>query len=125
MAALEEVVVVAAAEQVTTATAELTAAPAQVQVPMDLTAATAEVQAAADAGSSQYRQQRMQATEEWHKAAVAAEMAVEEQVAVEQAVSVVGCTGSGAEQMELRVPVCSRVVGGLTYRMQGVKQQVQ
>jgi len=90
VAALEEEVVVAAAEQVTTATAELTAAPAQVQVPMDLTAATAEVQAAADAGSSQYRQQRMQATEEWHKAAVAAEMAVEEQVAVEQAVSVVG-----------------------------------
>ena len=32
----------------------------------------------------------MQAAEEWHKAAVAAEMAVEEQVAVEQAVSVVG-----------------------------------
>ena len=92
VAALEEEVVVAATEQVimTTATAELTAAPAQVQVLMDLTAATAKGQAAADPDSSQYRQQRMQATEEWHKAVVTAEMAVEEQVAVEQAVSVVG-----------------------------------
>ena len=147
VAALEEQAVMAAAEQVTTAIDELTAAPAQVQVrvaAVDSAVAAAEVQAAADQecgdcmralfgsqdlavvaigeqaaatavtpqrtdvevqlqlnspaaqGSrwhfqeSRWHLQEMQAAEEWHKAAVGAVMAVDEQAAVEQAVSVVG-----------------------------------
>ena len=52
-------------------------------------------------------------------------MTVGEQVAVEQAVLVVGGSRDKRKHRLRRAPVCSRVVGGLNYRVQGVGQQVR